>query len=711
MNRPTLKSIAAAALLAGLVACVEKEPPVNTQPDGDGVRVPITLYCAPLDTETGDADPGTRTTHPSSALTRVSNVNYYLFRDGALVGQEYFPDAGSFAVTLPSATQKYTLLLLANVGKVEVPSGTRLSEMGTAVHVDYGSRSNYFSTIQSNGFPMANTMANFSASSGSTFYLDRLVHTLYVKMNTEELQYTKMTFTGVQVKQAPRDIHPFSPGSKATVVMDGDAANLSSDDIALLNAGETVPLYLLENMRGDLIPGNASWKNKIPSRISSTSERSLASYIEMTAKVQTPTATYENNIYRAYLGKDASNFDVERATYFVLNNNFTNDMVRDEDWRVDPDDPAVTGGLTFVYPEAGTNTISSMTPSGNVAKSFHLMYGFKQSLFIRQSSPGIQYTVTASASPSVRPHLSWSTTRMNDTYTRIDFWVNRKVKASDYDDTFDGYSYTIEDTYFNDPVTITVQSTDGLVSASVDCRVLYQRFQVMFKYYGYKYYDDLGGAPYAGQQYLRMMMWNPLKLKFNVTVSGKVTSYIEWLNSWMGSWKNETLDQSFSYSTTVVPDTDLQGGAKIDRVASYAPYTSIEDACLGANIYLTKNHNVKLGTTYERLAIPKRIQVNIAYKMDTFASDQPGLSYNGTFTPTTIYGYLTPFNRCDYLRGADMNIKYQYRGNENDNQSYKMVFYGDHNYDWKVWSWDRNTNLVDLTLNGSSTWTVGNPDL
>ena len=87
------------------------------------------------------------------------------------------------------------------------------------------------------------------------------------------------------------------------------------------------------------------------------------------------------------------------------------------------------------------------------------------------------------------------------------------------------------------------------------------------------------------------------------------------------------------------------------------------------------------------------------------------LSYNGTFTPTTIYGYLTPFNRCDYLRGADMNIKYEYRWNENDNQSYKMVFYGDHNYDWKVWSWDRNTNLVDLTLNGSSTWTVGNPDL
>ena len=233
----------------------------------------------------------------------------------------------------------------------------------------------------------------------------------------------------------------------------------------------------------------------------------------------------------------------------------------------------------------------------------------------------------------------------------------------------------------------------------------------MFKYYGYKFYYDLGSEPYAGRQNLRMMMWNPLKFRFDVSITGKVTSYIEWLNSWMGSWKNETLDQSFSYSTSVVPDTDLQGGAPIDRVNANPPYTSVEDACLGANIYLTKNHNVKLGTTYERMAIPKRVQLDISYKMDTFASDQPGLTYNGTFTSTTIYGYLTPFNRCDYLRGADMAIMYQYRGNENDYQTYKMVFSGDHNLDWKVWSWDRTTNLVELTLNGSSLWTPGVADL
>jgi hypothetical protein len=58
-----------------------------------------------------------------------------------------------------------------------------------------------------------------------------------------------------------------------------------------------------------------------------------------------------------------------------------------------------------------------------------------------------------------------------------------------------------------------------------------------------------------------------------------------------------------------------------------------------------------------------------------------------------------------------MAIMSHYRGNENDYQTYKMVFSGDHNLDWKVWSWDRTTNLVDLTLNGSSTWRPGVADL
>ena len=74
MLRPSTKWIAA-ALLAGLLACTKKEPAASGD---DAASIPVSLFCAPLDTETGD----TRTTHPASALTRVTNANYYLFLNG-----------------------------------------------------------------------------------------------------------------------------------------------------------------------------------------------------------------------------------------------------------------------------------------------------------------------------------------------------------------------------------------------------------------------------------------------------------------------------------------------------------------------------------------------------------------------------------------------------------------------------------------------------
>ena len=233
---PSLSIIAAAALAAALSGCT-KEPAWHPA-EKEGFRKELTLSCEPLDTETADGTP-TRSNHSAGSLTQVTNVNYYLFRNGSFVKQEYCPDISTFAVDLPSTTAKYNLYLLANVGQVTIPTTTAESAMGTAVHYDYGSKSKYFSTISSNGFPMANVVKNFSASSSSQYKLRRLVHTLYVKMNTEELQKTKMTFTGVQIKQAPRDIYPFATGgSKATVIMDGDSANLSQSDIARLTAGE-----------------------------------------------------------------------------------------------------------------------------------------------------------------------------------------------------------------------------------------------------------------------------------------------------------------------------------------------------------------------------------------------------------------------------------------------------------------------------------------
>lgn len=556
----SISLLAAAVLLTG---CLKEQP--WHPADGGGIRKELTLSCEPLDTETGDGTE-TRSTHSAGALTQVSNVNYYLFQNGSLVKQEYCSDISTFAVTLPSMTAKYNLYLLANVGQLTIPTSTAEANIGTAVHFDYGSKSNYFSTIESNGFPMAYTVKNFTATSSSQYQLRRLVHTLYVKMNTDELEKSSMNFTGVQIKQAPRDVYPFA-SSKATVTMDGDAANLSSDDIARLNSGETVALYLLENMRGDLIAGNTTWKNKIPSKISVTTERSRASYIEMTAKVQTATATYENNIYRAYLGTSPENFDVERSTYFVLNNNFTSDMVHDEDWRIDADTPTITGRLCFAdtrftyetaYDGYKNDTGDSEYRPFQEVDSFYTMKGFTAVYYIYRSNPDIDYSISLDKGSTVEPYITYRTSRIDDNFTAI--MINTAMPIS----TTANYGYSGPGSDTKNAV-FTIRSSDGLLEDQMTVKVLYKPLGVYF------HYDNAAKAVATTDDgILNMYMCNPMKLHVFVKVAGTLNGYV--------SYKpNGTVFGSKSQSPEVHIKTGgayiaSSGATRIDKYQDNTPY-------------------------------------------------------------------------------------------------------------------------------------------
>lgn len=618
---PSLSIIAAAALAAALSGCT-KEPAWHPA-EKEGFRKELTLSCEPLDTETADGTP-TRSNHSAGSLTQVTNVNYYLFRNGSFVKQEYCPDISTFAVDLPSITAKYNLYLLANVGQVTIPTTTAESAMGTAVHYDYGSKSKYFSTISSNGFPMANVVKNFTASSSSQYQLRRLVHTLYVKMNTEELQKTKMTFTGVQIKQAPRDVYPFAE-SKATATMDGDAANLSSDDIDRLNSGETVTLYLLENMRGDLIAGNTSWKNKIPSRISATAERSRASYIEMTARVQTATAVYENNIYRAYLGNDASNFDVERSTYFILNNNFTSDMVHDEDWRVDPGTPTITGRLCFAdtrftydtAPAAYRNYTTEdleYRPFQEV-ESFYTMKGFTAVYYIYRSSPDIDYTISVNKASTVEPYVSYRTSKIDDHFTAI--MIKTQMPIS----TTDSYYYTGVPTMDGTKdVVLTVRSADGLLEDKLTVKVLYKPLGVYF------HYDNAAKAVATTDDgILNMYMSNALMLRINVKITGTLNGYVSYKPSGT-MWGSQSqspevhIKTGGTYNVKVGPvrmdtyqDNTNYGGTVISNRAGFFEYFKQIWNTTGWDSYTALNGS----NGYHKHAHPTKLQLALTMTFDS----------------------------------------------------------------------------------------------
>ncbi len=421
----TITSVAAA-----FISCSETELPEcgNNVSSDEPISVPITLTCELLEPEKEEA----RSMLGAQDLRRISNVNYYLFRDGYLAGQEYFPDLEDFIVTLPSSTDTYNLYLLANVGEYTLSNGLSETSIDTAVHYDYMSPENFFNTISEHGFPMSAAVTGFSATSSGSLSLKRLVHTLFVRVNTEGLENTTADFTSLSIRNAARDVFPFAKGgSKAQYIMDGDAASLSGSDMDAINNGEKVTLFLLENMRGELFPGNSDWKKKTPAYMPDYTESDYCSYVELTASVQTPTAYYDRNIYRTYIGESAADCNTRRHSYFTINNNFTDTMIADEEWRKEIDNPEITGQLAFMDSHQNGKDITKATTYPGFVKEF----------FIYKSHPNIAYTLSVNGEDIKVSEPE----KVNGYYDKVRLTTN--LKWGDTDRTR----------------TLTIRSDDGLI--------------------------------------------------------------------------------------------------------------------------------------------------------------------------------------------------------------------------------------------------------
>ncbi len=494
------------------ISCMDSLRP---EEDGRGKPIRLHLSCEPLDTETES-----RSTHSTGTLTKVSNANYYLFKDGRLVGQEYYDSIDDFCINLPSMTDKFNLYLLANVGRIVIPSSTEESAMDTAVHVDYNSKSNYFSTIETYGFPMASAVIGFSASSSTEYALKRLVHTLYVTVNTDGLNSTTMEFTGLSIKNAARDVFPFARESKAQYTMDGDAADLDEEELKALNNGERITLFLLENVRGEIFSGNTDWKRKVPKKMFPPTDKDFASYIELTASAQTSTAFYEQNVYRAYLGTSPANCNVKRSTYFELNNNFTNDMIVDEEWRIEGDTPVVNEILAFVskhHPHTGL----PFTGDNIEISEISLLPGFKRSFYIGRSNTDIKFRLVA---PASNTRLKYSTEDITAYFTKVTVWSEASWDTTVPDGRLELYS------------------EDGLIHKTLLCKTYTEPIKMKFEYGPG---TDIFGEPEytSNQPHLRMKViddadiYDQFELQYDFTLDGSIGGYIAYYTN--GTWGKE----------------------------------------------------------------------------------------------------------------------------------------------------------------------------
>lgn len=257
----------------------------------------------------------------------VDDITVMAYSGGVLVSARYFSDPDVAEMSLNEG-MTYDFHVVANMGDVTSSVPDKASGLPDWTYSVSG-----LSDL-AGSFPMSWSRSGVTLPS-SGIELDvalvRLVSKVTFNVNTSA---TGLQVESVRLKQSPLSVRPFSSGgSTATSVADGDHA--SASDIASLNAGGIASFYMLENMQGDLLPGNSDASKKIPGNIDSKS--GVCTYLEVGCRYPDGDDREGTVTYRMYLGENStSNFDVERNRVVSVTLNTTESAISsgDDYWKI-----------------------------------------------------------------------------------------------------------------------------------------------------------------------------------------------------------------------------------------------------------------------------------------------------------------------------------------------------------------------------------------
>lgn len=322
-----------ALLLASCMLSEQHETSRKYEPGEDG-SYPISIYV-----EDPDVICQTKSSFTQEELTRITDMNILVYHDGKLLSEHsrYFADLSKVMMTFPSTKDGFNVYMVGNVGEVEAPEDE--SEISKLQYV-VGS----YDEFRTKGFPVANTFLNYQRGSQVEFKVKKLVGQYNIRIDASATEAT-YTVKDLRMKNCALDVYPFSYDTPAAVFGEENSVNtgdmLTSDDIAKLNAGETVTLFFIENLQGVLMPENTDRKQKIPTNLDPMIAK-RCTYIEITADVQTKAVKYTNAKYRFYLGQDeTTDFNIRRNTLYNATLDFTQNMVSEEEWRIEAEKPNI----------------------------------------------------------------------------------------------------------------------------------------------------------------------------------------------------------------------------------------------------------------------------------------------------------------------------------------------------------------------------------
>lgn len=267
----------------------------------------------------------------------VSDYNLYLYRRGRLEWHLYRDSSGPVSVPLLES-ETYSVYAVANVGRMDNFPSEESEVAGIVCNAE-----NFLSGMAA-GIPLASEPGlTVHAGEGAAVCIPmtRLAARYSFAVDCSGLRYGDFEVTSIRLRQAANSASFFTSGSRASsvsMVSDGDYA--SSEDVAAVNLGASIYLYVLENMQGTLLPGNTDpWmKEYFNSQISD--RKALCTYLEVCGRyVDNGGGLTAENTYRMYLGSDAvTNFDIRRNSSYTLTLAVSDEGAYRESWKVDRDE-------------------------------------------------------------------------------------------------------------------------------------------------------------------------------------------------------------------------------------------------------------------------------------------------------------------------------------------------------------------------------------
>ena len=297
--------------------------------------------------------PHTRAMDPDEM--KISDISIFIFNEyGILESRTYISGLSEREISGEVRWEadlvrngKYSVYACANFG-YELNAGSIDELKSLRYHLAYPDD-------YSLGMPMSGCMENVTVSDEEiSVPLERLMAKISVKVDRSRLdEDVEFLIHSIQVEGCPRSVYPFSRNHIRDPFDFFPSGFLREDyETDILNTGNTdgtsgeVILYMLENMQGDLLPGNTDETGKVLPE--NNPARDFCSYIEVKADYVSSSGYSkpgEYLIYRFYPGENPSNFDICRNSSYSICITPVGSGLNGTEWRIDKSGLDISGQI------------------------------------------------------------------------------------------------------------------------------------------------------------------------------------------------------------------------------------------------------------------------------------------------------------------------------------------------------------------------------